>query len=112
MGNNNRSLSPVVCPCCNGAGVIEPAAPVALSPTEFAVWDAVRQSRDGLTAPALAARIYADRPDGGPEFAKGCIYAAIKSANRRLRAAGIAITCGTRTRGGVYRIQHIDGAAP
>ena len=103
---------PVPCPCCNGSGTIEAGPPVPLTPMQFRVWDAVRQSRHGITAPAIAERIYSDRYDGGPEFAKGCVYATIKHANRRLQAAGIAIVCSTHARGGVYKIQRLDGAAP
>ena len=92
--------------------MIEPAAPVALTPTQFRIWDAVRRSRDGLTAPALAAQVYADRYDGGPLHAKTCIYLTIKSVNRRLAAVGLRIASTTGSRGGVYKIQHIEGGTP
>jgi hypothetical protein len=97
------------CPCCNGVGMVELAAPVPLSPMEFAIWDCVRKSRDGLTAPAIAAKIYADRYDGGPLHAKTCVYLTIKNANRRLRAAGVEIASTTHTRGAVYKIRQIGG---
>jgi hypothetical protein len=99
------------CPCCAGAGTIEPAAPVPPTPTQFRIWDAVRRSRDGLTAPAIAARIYADRYDDGPVHAKTCAYLTIRSANRRLQAAGVEIASTTHTRGAVYRIRPIGGGA-
>ena len=76
---------------------------------EFRVWDAVRRSRDGLTAPAIAEQVYADRYDGGPLHAKGCIYSMIKSANRRLQAAGVEIASTTHHRGAVYKIKPIIG---
>ncbi len=95
------------CPCCNGSGEIEPASPVPLTPMEFAVWDAVRRSKYGLDASAIARQVYADRIDGGPEFARTCIYLAIKSANRRLKATGQQIVSSNRNRGSTYRIQHI-----
>jgi hypothetical protein len=98
---------PLICPCCGGAGTIEPAAPVPLTPMQFRIWEAVRQSRHGLTAPEIAARIYADRYDGGPLHAQGCIYATIRSANHRLQAAGVEITSSTRTRGGIYKITQV-----
>jgi hypothetical protein len=97
------------CPCCNGAGMIDPAAPAPLSPTEFAIWDAVRRSRDGLTAPAIAEKIYADRYDGGPLHAKTCVYLTIRSANRRLQVAGVEIASTTHHRGAVYKIRPIGG---
>jgi hypothetical protein len=100
------------CPYCGGTGAVEPGAPVALTPTQFRIWDAVRRSRDGLTAPDIAARIYADRYDGGPLHAKTCVYLTIRSANRRLQAAGIEIASTTHTRGGVYKIQPIGGSTP
>jgi hypothetical protein len=100
------------CPCCDGVGTIELAAPVPLTPTQFAIWDAVRRSRDGLTAPAIAAKIYADRYDGGPLHAKTCVYLTIKNANRRLRAAGVEIASTTHHRGAVYKVLPIGGGAP
>jgi hypothetical protein len=85
---------------------------VALTPMQFRVWDTLRKSRDGLTAPGLAAKVYSDRHDGGPLFASRCVFAAIKSANRRLRAAGVEIASTTpRVRGGAYKIQRIGGAS-
>jgi hypothetical protein len=77
---------------------------------QFRIWDAVRQSRHGLTAPQIAAKIYADRYDGGPLHAKTCVYLTIRNANRRLYAAGVAIVSTTRHRGSVYRIQTLGGA--
>jgi hypothetical protein len=94
----------IICPCCAGAGCIEPAAPVPLTPTQFLIWDVVRRSRQGLTAPEIAAKVYADRYDGGPLHAKTCIYLTIRSANRRLQAAGVAIASTTHRRGAVYKI--------
>ena len=103
----------VTCPCCAGAGTIDTAAPVALTPTQFRIWDAVRQSRYGLTAPEIAARIYADRYDGGPLHAKTCIYLTIRAANLRLQSAGVVIaSTAPHTRGAVYKIQPISGGAP
>jgi hypothetical protein len=97
----------VRCPCCNGSGEIEPASPVPLTPMEFAVWDAVRKSKYGVDAAAIARQVYADRYDGGPLFAQNCIYLAIRRANRRLSAAGQQIVSTNRNRGSVYRIRHV-----
>jgi hypothetical protein len=97
----------VRCPCCNGRGEIEPASPVPLAPLEFAIWDVVRRSRHGLDAAAIANKVYADRIDGGPEFARTCVHLTIRRANRRLSAAGQQIVSSNRNRGSIYRIQHI-----
>jgi hypothetical protein len=94
------------CPCCNGSGEITPKSPVPLTPTEFAIWDAVRKSMYGIDAAAIVRQIYADRSDGGPEYARGCVYLAIRSANRRLRAVGQQIVSTNRNHGSVYRIQY------
>jgi hypothetical protein len=102
----------MTCPCCAGAGTIEAAAPVPLSPLQFAIWDCVRRSRGGLTAPMIAQQVYGGCADGGPLHAKTCIYLTIKSVNRRLAAVGIRIASTTGSRGGVYKIRPIDGAAP
>jgi hypothetical protein len=99
----------ITCPCCAGAGFIEPAAPVPLTPLQLQIFNAVRQSRHGITAPEIAAKVYADRYDGGPEFAKTVIYLTIRSANRRLYAAGVAIVSTTHHRGAVYRIRPLGG---
>jgi hypothetical protein len=105
--NPEPSNHPVVrCPCCNGSGEIESASPVPLAPMEFAVWDAVRRSKYGIDAAAIAAKIYADRYDGGPEYAQTCIYLTIRRANRRLKAVGQQIVSSNRNRGSVYRIQY------
>ena len=57
------------CPCCNGAGEIEPQAPVALTPLQFKIYEAVRRSARGISGPELVSRVYADRIDGGPQGA-------------------------------------------
>jgi hypothetical protein len=97
------------CPTCAGTGTIAPAAPVPLTPMQFKIWDAVRRSREGLTAPEIAAQVYADRYDGGPLHAKTCIYLTIRAANRRLQAAHVAIVSTTQHRGGAYRVRAIGG---
>jgi hypothetical protein len=75
------------CPCCGGTGRIELSPPVELTPLQRWIYDAVRTSRFGIPGPMLVARIYADRIDGGPLYAIGCMYLAIRDANRRLAVA-------------------------
>jgi hypothetical protein len=96
------------CPTCNGSREIEPQAPVPLAPLEFAIWDVVRRSKYGLDATAIADKVYANRYDGGPEFARTCVHLTIRRANRRLAAAGQQIVSSNRNRGSVYRIQYAD----
>lgn len=104
---NSQACHPVVCPVCGGAGTLEAGPPVPLPELQHRIWSAIRNSRFGLTVPAIAKLIYCDRLSGGPEFPKNCVYALIKHANRRLAAAGIKIA---NTARGVYKIEHIGGA--
>jgi hypothetical protein len=106
LPENPEPSNRIPCPCCGGAGSISPASPVPLTQMEFAVWDAVRRSTYGLDAAAIATKVYADRIDGGPEYAKTCIYITIRRANRRLKAVGQQIVSTNRNRGSTYRIQY------
>ncbi len=70
------------CPCCDGTGIIP------LSRMQFKVWDALRRAGpDGLSASALAERVYAGE-DGGPDTAINCIWGHAYHANKRLAALG------------------------
>jgi hypothetical protein len=94
------------CPCCNGVGEIEDAAPVHLSPMEHRIWNTVRRSKHGITITDLTAHVYADRPDGGPISARHCIWVLTHAANKRLAAAKQRITA-TKGHGSVYRLEHL-----
>jgi hypothetical protein len=40
------------CPTCNGTGEIEARAPVSLTPLQLRIYEAVQQSKDGISGPA------------------------------------------------------------
>jgi hypothetical protein len=99
--------SVTTCPCCGG----ERAPPVPLAPLQYRIFNAIRQSRFGLTGRAIVRSVYFDRYDGGPRHAQTVIYMTIARANGRLAAAGIKIANVGHVRGGLYTIQRIDGGA-
>jgi hypothetical protein len=89
------------CPCCDGTGRI------ALTPMQFRVWDVLRRAgADGISCSALAERVYADRPDGGPESATHCIWTHASLANRRLKELGQRIVA-TGGPGSIYRLERL-----
>jgi hypothetical protein len=65
--------------------------------------DLLLQHPDGMSLQAIADRIYADDPDGGPDFASNSIWAMVARANVELADQGHRITS-TKGRGSVYRI--------
>lgn len=94
----------IVCPCCNGIGEIEQKSPVQLTPMQFRIYDIVRRSPHGIEGPQLVDRVYADRADGGPDFASRSVHVQIKNMNERLAMAQENIHASSRGRGGLYRL--------
>ena len=80
---------------------------MALTPTQFKIWDSIRRSPGGVTAQMLAEKIYFDRYNGAPQHARTVIYATIRSLNFRLAAAGLQIALADGRRS-AYTIQHAD----
>lgn len=84
-----------LCPCCGGRGTID-GPPVQLTPTERAIYDAVRSKPHRLSGMDLCGIVYADREDGGPLTAPCSIRQMILKANRRLAIAGERIRATAR----------------
>lgn len=97
----------VTCPCCNGAGEIEPEAPVRLTPLQFKIYDIVRKSKHGILGPDLVRKVYADRADGGPDWASTSIHVQIKNMNGRLAVVGQMVRSDTRGVGGRFWLRHV-----
>ena len=75
------------CPCCGQAVAVDPvtATRAALTPMQRAIFDIVMR-RPGLSRERLADVVYADDPQGGPDFAGSVISVHIMQANKRSRA--------------------------
>jgi len=98
----------VRCPCCAGSGEIEERAPVPLSPMQLRIFDIVRSSKDGIAISALADRVYADCPDGGPFSAHKSVHVQITRANARLAKVNLRIGSETRGHGAPYQLQQLS----
>ncbi len=94
------------CPCCNGSGEIKEHAPVYLSPMQFKVYDTIRRSPHGITGPRLVDKVYADRHDGGPDYASVSVHVMIKRINDKLKGKKQQIWATNRGRGGVFKLVH------
>jgi hypothetical protein len=92
------------CPCCNGSGVIPDGPPVYLSKLEAKVWDVIRR-HPGISSDDLADRVYSDRDDGGPLYARSNVIKTVGLLNKRLIKAGFRVENRntTKTHGG-YRL--------
>lgn len=99
----------VKCPCCDGTGQIEERAPVPLSPLQFKVYDIIRKSVHGITGPHLVDRVYADRSDGGPDFASVSVHVMIKRINDKLKPHGQRLGATNRGIGGIFRLERLNG---
>ena len=89
------------CPCCDGTGRI------ALTRLQFKLWDALRRAgADGISCAGLVERVYADRPDGGPNNATQCIWGHAYHANKRLKELGQRIVA-TGGPGSIYRLERL-----
>jgi len=97
---NWRTVGKITCPCCFGAGQIEPQAPVPLSLMQFRIFDIVRRSKHGIAGPDLTDRLYADRADGGPSSGRKCMQTQVFQLNKRLAKANLRI--GAKTMHGPY----------
>lgn len=86
----------IVCPCCGGTGRIEEKAPVPLPPMQFRIYDVVRRAKHGISGPRLIDAVYADRSDGGPEFAEQSVYVQIRNLNRRLAKVCLKVSANRR----------------
>lgn len=98
----------IKCPCCHGIGLVEEEAPVPLTPIQQKIYDIVRSAKHGIDGPTLVNRVYADREDGGPEFASVCVHMTIMRMNKRLLPANIKIGATHRGVGGKFRVERLD----
>jgi hypothetical protein len=76
----------ITCPVCYGKGEIEEISPTFLPATQLRIYNMVRRSPHGLTASAIAERIYCNRGDDAPNHPVQTIWGLVQAANRRLAA--------------------------
>jgi len=105
---NWRTAGKITCPCCFGTGQIEQQAPVPLARQQFQIFDIVRRSQYGITTPAIADRLYADHPDGGPISGHKGVQTQIVQINRKLAKANLRL--GPKTHGGPYFLMQIESS--
>jgi hypothetical protein len=93
----------VKCPCCKGTGTLDDTVGVRLSPMQQRIYELL--CRASINAPALVDRLYASRPDGGPDNALKSVHVQIYLMNKRLANVGKKIISTTRGGpGATYRI--------
>jgi len=88
-------------------GEIEEESPVPLPPMQLKIYNAVRTSRYGLTAMQLVSRVYADRIDGGPEWAQTSVNVQIMNLNKRLSVIGQRVKANARGGQGARYTLHV-----
>lgn len=95
------------CPCCDGTGQYETAAPVPLSMMQRRIFEIVRHAKDGIPGPALTNQVYIGVKDGGPLCARQSVYVQLRVLNRKLASVGQRVVhC--RSRG--YRLERTSAA--
>jgi hypothetical protein len=88
---------------CNGEG--KTPEHYGLSPMQKKILDAIVQ-RPRSTA-ELADYVYADREDGGPDNAAGCVWGQIHNINLRVRPFGFQLRAKTSSGGAPYHVERI-----
>ncbi len=96
--------SPRPCPTCGGAlaDLPLPFLKAAVSPMMGRILDVVVR-RPGIDGVDLAAAVYADDPDGGPDWARNSVGVTIWRNNKRLAPLGWCCK-GHKGRGGGYSL--------
>ena len=92
----------ITCPCCSGKGEIEEASPVFLPQAQLRIYNMVRRSPHGLTASAIAERLYANRDDP-PDHPVQSVWGLVQAANAKLAACGQKIIS-TGGPGSLYKL--------
>ena len=88
-------------------GVSTPFTPaLSLSPNERKV-AGVLLARGGARTEVLVAALYGDRQDGGPEYARRCVWMAVHELRKKIKSHGIKIRT-VRFQG--YEISEADQA--
>lgn len=78
-----------------------------MTPSQARVYSMVRKAPAVINGWRLVELMYADRVDGGPEFALDCVHAIIRTLNKRLKPIGERVRADKRGPGATYRIVKI-----
>ena len=94
-----------VCHCC-GFPLADDELAWLFTRTQLKIYLAVaRAGRAGKSIEALVDRVYGDRPDGGPLYARNCMSVLIhQKINPKLAPHGLKITAGRGREGVPYRL--------
>lgn len=91
------------CPTCGRNWGPPQFGPYKLTYLESVVFEAVATSgKRGIPSPDLLKKIYADRKDGGPLFARDCMYVTIHRLNAKIAGSGKRVE--RKTKSGVTGI--------
>jgi len=98
------------CPTC-GRNWPEQFGPHQLTLSENTIFSAVEAAgKRGIPSPDLLVKLYANREDGGPLFAKECMYVIIHRLNIKIASSGKRIERKTK-KGvtGIYVMKETGG---
>lgn len=94
----------MMCPCCRGSGEVPDEPPAGFTRLERKIWNAILQ-HDGISSEALAARVYAECPDGGPLYARNTVVRTVHTMKKKMAGFGFSIQSKRGAPG--YRIRKI-----
>jgi len=92
----------ITCPCCKGFGHLDVDETVHFTPSQQRIFDALR-SRP-RTCAELVDLLYAEREDGGPDFAATTVHVFVNQMRGKLKPHGMTIRSGGGP-GAVYRLE-------
>ncbi len=91
----------VRCPCCGTSdALVLKDSPLRLGAMEQSIFNAIRDSEQGLTAKQLLPKVYDGVAGGGPAWALNSIRVTIHTMNKKLAPMGLKLKC--MARGGAY----------
>ena len=94
---------PRICECCGQ--IIPPPNPFHDKPVKRLIYDYIAKHPEGVTRGQIMDTVYANSPDGGPEWAN-VISVHVKKMNAELAKRGLRIksTMGPQS---IYRLQEL-----
>ena len=89
------------CPCCKRA--IPPKGLFSNQPVKKRIYEYLAAHPEGVTRQQILDRVWADDPDGGPEFAN-VVSVHVKHMRPILEREGLTISC-AKGAGATYRLE-------
>jgi hypothetical protein len=98
----------LVCPCCKQ--VIPPKGLFRDQPVKARIYEFIATHPQGVTRRQIMGAVWADDPNGGPEF-ENVVSVHIKHMRPTLEREGVTISC-ARGPGATYRVKKLSRSAP